>query len=234
MASLLEGKDPTAPVPACPDWDLAELIRHTGRVHRWATEIVKTRAQEFLAWKNLDLGLPGEATALPEWLAAGAAPLLAELAADPATPVWTFGPDKSVRWWARRLLQETTMHRVDAELSVGLDPQVSAEVAVDGIAELLLELLPLSGSPTRIAALDRSGQSLHLHATDAPGEWTITFTEAGFECASGHEKASAAVRGSAGDLLLLLWNRRRTNDAERFELFGDRELVDAWLGATVL
>jgi uncharacterized protein (TIGR03083 family) len=234
MATVLEGKDPTAPVPACPDWDLAELIRHTGQVHRWVTAIVKTRSQEFLGWKDLDLGLPADASGLPSWLAAGAAPLLTELAADPTTPVWSFAPDKSVGWWARRLLHETTVHRADAELSLGLQPQLAPEVALDGIAELLVDLLPISEAPKRIAALGWTGQSLHLHATDAPGEWTLTFTDTGFECADGHQKASAAVRGSVGDLLLLLWNRRRASDAERFELFGDRELVDGWLGATAL
>lgn len=29
-----------AMVPGCPEWTVRELVRHTGRVHRWATAYV--------------------------------------------------------------------------------------------------------------------------------------------------------------------------------------------------
>jgi hypothetical protein len=83
-----------------------------------------------------------------------------------------------------------------------------------------------------VAELGRVGDSLHLHATDAPGEWTITLTEDGYSWSGGHTKATVAVRGAAADLYLLLWNRRPPADAERFEIFGDAALMDAWLAAT--
>jgi MDMPI C-terminal domain len=37
-----------------------------------------------------------------------------------------------------------------------------------------------------------------------------------------------AVRGTASDLLLLLWNRV---SADRFEVFGDAELLEWWRAA---
>jgi uncharacterized protein (TIGR03083 family) len=233
MAADLQGKDPGARVSTCPDWDLAELIRHTGRVHRWVTEIARTRSLEYVNWKKLDLGLPESPAALPAWLAAGADPLIDALcAADPATPLWSFGQDASVGWWTRRQLHETTVHRSDGQLTVGLSPQIPTDVALDGIEELLDVMLPAVGSAKRVAELDRAGDSLHLHATDAPGEWTITFTEDGFGWDRGHSKATVAVRGAAADLYLLMWNRRRLADAERFQTFGDAALMDAWLAAT--
>jgi uncharacterized protein (TIGR03083 family) len=233
MALTVNGSDLFTPVPGCPGWDLSELLRHSGRVHRWVTAMVAARAQEYMNWKTLDLGLPEDDSDLPAWLADGAEPLLAELSADPAISVWSFGPGKCIGWWARRLLQETTVHRTDAELALGLVPVVSPAVAADGIEELLEDLLPYTGAVAKLVALDRIGDSLHLHATDAPGEWTITLTDIGFKWEVGHGKATVAVRGPLTDLLLLMWNRRRLTDS-RFELFGDATLMDSWLKATAL
>lgn len=233
MAADLQGKDPSTTVSTCPDWDLAELIRHTGRVHRWVTEIARTRSLEYVNWKKLELGLPEDPSGLSAWLAAGADPLIEVLsAADPATPLWSFAPDASVGWWTRRQLHETTVHRTDGQLTVGESPEIPAAVALDGVEELLGVMFPAVGSAKRAAELGRAGDSVHLHATDAPGEWTITLTEDGFNWDRGHSKATVAVRGAAEDLYLLMWNRRRLADAERFETFGDAALMDAWLAAT--
>ena len=42
--------NPSAPVPTCPEWSLSTLVAHTGRAHRWAEEIVRTKATEFVAF----------------------------------------------------------------------------------------------------------------------------------------------------------------------------------------
>jgi uncharacterized protein (TIGR03083 family) len=231
MAGELADKDVRTPVPACPDWDLATLIEHQGRLHRWVAEIARTRSTEYVNWKKLDLGLPADPAGLAEWLGAGADPLLAALSADPATPLWSFAPGGSVAWWARRMLHETTVHRVDGQQAVGLAPDIPTDVALDGVEELLDVMCPAVGAAKRVAELGRVGESLHLHATDADGEWTITLTDEGYRWERGHSKATVAVRGAAADLYLLLWNRRRLADPERFETFGDAALMDAWLSA---
>jgi len=231
MAAELEGQDLSTRVPTCPEWDLAELIRHTGRLHRWVYEIARTRSTEYVNWKKLDLGEPDDPAGLPAWLAAGADPVLKELAIDPATPLWSFAPNGSAAFWARRMLHETTVHRADGQLALELDSPIPAEQAVDGVDELVGTMLAAI-APGRVVELNRVGDSLHLHATDAPGEWTIALTDEGFSFETGHTKATVAVRGTAADLFLLLWNRRQLADAERFEIFGDAALMDAWLGAT--
>ncbi len=233
MAAELDGADPRNPVPSCPDWDLAELIQHTGRLHRWVQEIVRTRSTEYVNWKKLDLGLPEDPAGLPAWLAAGADPLVAVMdAVDPATAVWSFAPGGSAGWWARRMLHETSVHRVDGQLALGLAPQIPEASALDGVEELLDTMLPAVSAAERLKAVARVGDSLHLHATDAPGEWTVTLTDDGFNWERGHSKATVAVRGAAVDLFLLMWNRRQLADADRFEVFGDAALMDAWLTAT--
>ena len=45
MASVASGgRTVGAVVPTCPGWTVADLAKHTGIIHRWATEIVATRA----------------------------------------------------------------------------------------------------------------------------------------------------------------------------------------------
>lgn len=240
LAEVAEGKDMAALVPACPEWDLGKLVRHTGMVHRWATHIVRTRATERVPFKEIPMGLPADRADLPAWLDAGAEPLVAELSADPETAVWTWAGEAggTVGWWARRMLHESTVHRADADLTLGLDPDIAGEVAADGIEELLENLAAVRAKTAPVAELGRAGDSLHLHATDGPedgsGEWTITLEPDGFSWAVGHTKATVAVRGAVADLELLLYNRRNLLDTERYEIFGDTGLAERWLAATAL
>lgn len=233
FASLLEGKDLESPVPGCPEWNLARLISHTGVVHRWVTEILATGAQEPPGFGELAAAVPTSHAELPGWLAAGAAPLLAELAGDPATTVWGWGGDTR-GWWARRILHETTVHRADAEMAIGCEPEIAADVAIDGVDEFLANLPALSDFKKSAKNLNGTGETLHLHATDAPGEWTITLVPEGFTWERGHSKAGVAVRGTAADLLLLVYGRRRALDEERYQTFGDTELLARWVANTTV
>ena len=77
MASAASAADLSAAVPTCPGWTVTRLVRHTGIVHRWATQIVATRAAARIEQRSLDVGLPDSAAGYPSWLAAGAPPLAA-------------------------------------------------------------------------------------------------------------------------------------------------------------
>lgn len=229
FAGLVANADLDAPVPSCPEWDLGRLTTHTGSVHRWVTRIITTRATGRVSPRDVELGLPPQRTGLPAWLAAGASPLRVAIATDPVTPVWSFAPGGSVGWWARRMLHETTVHRIDAQLALGLEPEVTPRVAADGVEEFLANLPAFAGD--NIKGLP-TGESVHLHATDAPGEWTIRLTDDGFSWDAEHGKASVALRGQLTDLLLFLYGRRRAHDPDRFEIFGDLGVAERWLGAT--
>lgn len=232
MAALLVGTDPSARVPGCPDWNLGDLIRHTGQIHRWVTRIVETGGR--VKMSDVDLDLPSSDTGLATWLAKGGDKLIATLGrTDPETEVWTFAGQAPVGWWSRRMLHETVIHRIDAQQALGdflgfIDP----EIAFDGIVELLETLLPATGAPDKVRALNRVGDSLHLHALDGPGEWTIRLTEEGFESTAEHSKATVAVQAYLQELLLLLWNRRQLHQADHFVVFGDPYLYGAWAKAT--
>ena len=43
----LAGGDLQAAVPTCPDWTLADLVEHTGFVHRWQTAAVRDAPDDF-------------------------------------------------------------------------------------------------------------------------------------------------------------------------------------------
>jgi uncharacterized protein (TIGR03083 family) len=234
MASVAERAAPASPVPGCPGWDLAKLVKHTGIVHRWAAAVVATRATQPVAGDALDVGLPADPAQYPQWLAAGAAPLVTALRdAGPVTPVWSWasGAGAGSGWWARRMLHETTVHRVDAEAALGVEGPIDAVVAADGIDEFLTTARQASRPRKRLAELP-AGQSIHLHATDdglgEAGEWLITLGDGdGYAWSHGHAKGSLAVRGPAALLLLATYGRIHADD-ERLTFFGDQGLIAIW------
>jgi uncharacterized protein (TIGR03083 family) len=233
LAWIADGADPAAPVPTCPGWTMAKLIKHTGTIHRWATEVVATRASERVDGRSLDLGLPEKESDYAGWLTDGAAPLVSALrAAGPDTPMWGWGVAPTASWWARRMLHETTVHRADAELANGVTPEIDRVAAADGIDEFLANLPGANRPKPHLAELP-AGQSLHLHATDADGEWLIRLTGSGIETERGHAKATTAVRGPVMPLLLFTYGRIPADD-ERLTVFGDKGLLATWQEKTAL
>lgn len=226
FASIVETVDPTMPIPACPDWDLAGLARHVGRVHRWSANVVRTMAQERA---SLKVELPDDPSELPAWIRDGGAALLDVLrSTDPDAGVWAWGADHHVRFWSRRQLHETEIHLADAALPAGLPFAMTNDVARDSIDELLDNLPYAFGPEPKLDAFTGNGESLHLHATDGDGEWMIVLGADGFAYEHGHGKGDVAVRGTMTDLALMMW-RRVPATAQRFAFFGDRELLDRWL-----
>jgi uncharacterized protein (TIGR03083 family) len=67
FADLVRGADLAQPVPTCPGWTLADLVRHTGRVHRWATHIVRERATAYVPIARVRVDVPAEDAALAKW-----------------------------------------------------------------------------------------------------------------------------------------------------------------------
>jgi uncharacterized protein (TIGR03083 family) len=212
------GRGLNPPVPACQGWTVADLVLHTGLVHRHKLEIVRGRlAQPPDPWPPL---APPRAELLA-WYGKGLEELLTVLeATDPDTRVWTFHrPDQTAGFWRRRMAQETAVHRVDAESAHGDPRPVPAALAADGVSELLEVFLAphAEGEP-----VGGRGESLHLHATDTEGEWRLRLLPAGVEVGQGHAQGDATAAGSASDLLLFLWGRA---GAEPLERSGDPALL---------
>jgi uncharacterized protein (TIGR03083 family) len=226
FARLPVGQEAAA-VPACPGWNLAALQEHMGQVHRWANLVLTTKPAER---PHRDRTPLEEGADRHAFVAEGAAALRATLVtADLDEPVWTFAGRRPARWWLRRQTQETTLHALDGIEAVGQgDLAVSPELAVDGIGEMFDVFVP--GNLDR-RAFGGTGETFHLHATDAPGEWLIRFEPDQVVVTHDHAKGDAAARGPALDLLRLVWGR---SPGPELAVFGDTTIVDRFLAANHL
>jgi uncharacterized protein (TIGR03083 family) len=221
LATAAEGLD--RPVPTCPGWTCERLVGHIGRTHRWTAGWIAStesppleeapRGSEVVAWAR---------DGLDQVVAA-----IEALDVDSVVDTWL--GRQPATFWARRMAIETALHRVDAQSAAGpgaVTP-VATDLAVDAVDELFEVVLSFVGT----GDLARSGRTIHLHATDddlpagSAGEWLVTFGPEGVDLTHEHAKGDVAVRASASDLLLLLWNRR---DPEALQVFGDGQVLADW------
>ncbi len=225
MAELARG-DLDVAVPTCPDWKLVDLIEHTGFVHRWQTATVRDRPETFPDPPTWRFG-PADGESWSDWFQAGVDEAARVLGAvEPDEPRWTwFPPDQTAGFFHRRIAQETLVHRLDAELAAtGTVTPVDPELAVDGIDERFDVFVPAAG-PTTVGG---NGETVHLHATDADGEWLVTMQPETVTVERAHAKGDAALRASASDLLLYVWGRDPVGDVE---VFGDASIKDRLFAA---
>uniref|UniRef100_A0AAU2JWZ1 Maleylpyruvate isomerase family mycothiol-dependent enzyme n=1 Tax=Streptomyces sp. NBC_00049 TaxID=2903617 RepID=A0AAU2JWZ1_9ACTN len=231
FVATVTAADLSTPVPTCPGWTLGDLTQHVGSVHRWFTELLRRRIQQPPTSRVVDLRLPESPDAFPDWLAAGAAEAAEVFAAtDLDAPMWAWGVDQHARFWVRRMLFETLVHRVDAQLALGQSPHVDHVPAVDGIDEFLTNLPCASSFAPLTAQLRAPDRTIRFSCTDGDGDWLVGLRPDGFALVAdgaGPRAADATVRGTAADLLLLLYGRLdRRSDA--FRLLGDRDLLAHW------
>lgn len=209
-------------VPGCPDWDVAQLIGHTGWIHRWVTAILANGGERV---SPRDVAPAPEGAAVLEWFAEATPDLLRQLEAlDPDAEAFTFVGPRPARFWRRRMAQETAVHRWDAQSASTRPPTpLDAALAVDGIDEVWDVYFPRRFTWDAVA----DGATVHLHATDVEGEWLVRVgaDEATSTVTRGHAKGDVAVRGTASDLLLYLFGRISPAD---LDLRGDAELAAAF------
>ncbi|NUP24576.1 MAG: maleylpyruvate isomerase family mycothiol-dependent enzyme [Streptomyces sp.] len=205
LATAAEKAGPDAEVPTCPGWQVRDLLRHTGMVHRWAAAFVAEKHTSYQA----DAGEPDlDGAELLTWFREGHRNLVDTLAGAPAdVQCWHFLPAPSpLAFWARRQAHETTVHRFDAESARGGDPTpIDPDFAADGVDELLRAFHARPKSRVRSA----EPRVLRVRATDTDGAvWTVRLSQeppaAERDDAGG---ADCEITGPAGQLYLSLWNR---------------------------
>lgn len=207
-------------VPSCPDWTVADLLGHVGRVQRWQADIVARRVQE-AEFSFADP--PTDPVVLVSWVQDATALLLEVFAAAPADEaLWTFLGRGTPSFWIRRQAQEVALHRVDADLAAGRAPALDGALARDGIDEFLDVVV-------EFRVRDRmtgTGETIHLHRTDGDGEWLVRLTPDGPEVERTHAKGDVAARGSASDLLLAIRGRI---DPSALEVLGDPAVLERFI-----
>jgi uncharacterized protein (TIGR03083 family) len=207
LGDAAESAGPDAAVPTCPEWRVGDLVRHVGEVHRWATAHVRDRRLD-PADSAADPTIVGpwpSDEALIDWYREGHAALVSVLeSADPALECWSFLPAPSpLAFWARRQCHETAIHRVDAESALGVVAPLDPVVAADGIDELLVGFLGRRRQREIPEPL-----ALQLVAEDVDRTWIAVLKPDVVEVVPAvPDGRVCAVKATASDLDLLLWNR---------------------------
>ena len=225
--------DLSRPVPGCPQWTVTDLAVHMGTIHRWANHLVAVRSPLRIPSREIDVQVPENPADFPEWLREGGDALISTLrATDLNFPMWTWGEDQHARFWARRMLHETLVHRVDMEQALEAEVRIQPKIAADGIEELLTNLPYAAYFSPSVVNLCGSGESLVLTATDLDVCWRIDLPPEGFRWSrEPSSRASVTFRCAAGDLLLVLY-RRRGVDVGVTE--GDSSVLAHWLEHSAL
>lgn len=221
-----------AAVPACPKWNLAELVEHTGVVHQRVITGVRARREPT---SQDTAGIPPEA-GVADWYDALASEMLDLLgSARPDQPAWTFDPNnQTVGFWIRRQAHEVAMHHVDADQATGGDLRYDQALATDGIAEVFELMVPRMANrfgppdlraPVLVACTDQADRWL-VDAESSDAGWRLRWKP--LAAGTAATQAAGSIEGPAQDLLLTLWKRPI---ATPLRLNGDRAVVDAFLAS---
>jgi uncharacterized protein (TIGR03083 family) len=202
-----------APVPSCPGWDVAELLRHVGVVQRTVTEWIGAGRHPR---STQSAPADGDVRA---WFADGWRRLQEVLdSGPPGTPAPTWCPwDTTLGFWRRRQAHEHLVHAIDVAQALSFaEPDVPGAVALDGVEEVLRLWLGTQlgqavggrGDMIRVVAGDRS--------------WTVGLHAHLVEVHDSPVEPGAVVRAEPAVLYRWLWGRAPDSVVE---VEGDRGAV---------
>ncbi len=216
-----------APIPWSDRWSVGTVARHVSATHHVVAEVIRGRP-------DTDFGVFGElrtpakdAPEFVDWFRSGTASLVEQLATVPAEDeCWSWYPaGRCVGWWARRMALEAVVHRADTDLATGQDFSVTSEVAADGIDEYLDVFVAAS----RAASGSPTGPTISFECSDRSDQWSLDLSEPGGRVVSREPlPASVHIRGTAKDLLLMLWGRLPINETAGVEVDGAKAHLDGW------
>jgi uncharacterized protein (TIGR03083 family) len=207
-----------ADVPTCEGWEMDDLVSHVARIYLRVAQLVSNRATEDLGKPELPSGdvLDAFTHALDDLVAA-----LQD--ADSETPVWNWTADEPhlAGFWARRMAHESSVHRYDAQAAHGVVQPIDAELAGDGLDELIDVIAPRVYSrdsvtgPTGTVALNSSDN----------GSWCLELQPNGLTRLDVLSEPAAAVRGTTSALLLAGYGRVPWT---ALDSDGDIDLLTTW------
>ena len=197
---------PAADVPSCPGWTVTDLLDHVAHVYLHKVAAMRQGR------RPVDWPPPATGESAPALYDRALAELTAKFdRRSPTDQTWTFYPDdQTVGFWLRRMAQETVVHRVDAELAAGAVTPVPADLALDGVDEVLRIFLTwgtnaFADEPDTARLLrDCDGRAVRIET--GPLRFVVRPTPERIEL-TGSGPAAARVRADPPEMLLWLWNR---------------------------
>ena len=233
---VLAGCDPAARVPACPDWDAADLLWHlTGVQWFWSRMVLGETDPEAVQERERPTA-HADLLALFDECSAALADALASK--DPADPAWTWAPEQTVGFIYRRQAHEALIHRLDAEQAAGQETPLDPRLAADGVEETIGVMF---GGTPHWGTFTPGEQLLRVDCIDTDDHvWVRLGIFAGTDPDSGTTYADepdvavvddpgvepdCLISGPAGPLDAWLW--RRGGD-EQVDVTGDRAAYDAF------
>lgn len=218
-----------ANVPSCPDWTVADLVRHVAVVYLHKVECMRRGRPEIWPPPGLEAEDP---LALLDRAYGELSREFAERSPTDSAYTW-YDPDQTVGFWIRRMAHETAIHRVDAELSAGAPTtQIPEDMACDGINEFLFIMAGWASRAWRedfvpiLASAD--GRAVRIEVPGAA--WLVRPTTEGVDVREvavedESEQAAAGVNGEPDSMLLWMWNRAAFTEDHGVMQKGDAGLV---------
>ncbi len=239
-------------VPACPEWNVADLVWHLGEVQYFWASIVEGNLANPGAVEPLTR--PDDAE-LEQLMVDQSTRLVARLSErGPGEPCWSWHPDGGrVSWVRRRQAHEALIHRIDAEQalatldagdgSTGSAP-IDEDLAADGVDEFLTVMFDEATAPPS-DGFEPDGTSVRI---EVPGRaWSVVLGRS--PAATGPDvdaesvaslrvlniddgpEPSATVAGPASEIDRWVWRRGGLQAAT---IDGDRSVVDRFLAMAEL
>ena len=231
LAAAVAAGDGDAVVPGVGDWTLDDVARHTGSVHEWICEVLRTGSLPDWGYDDLMPRAPQDHAVLADWYLVRLEALVDLLGTvPPDREVWTlFDVPPGVDFWKRRQCFETLVHRFDAEGAAGRRTPIDPSLATDGVDEAL--------QMVRHRTRFRSDREVRfaVRTTDTDRTWTLRIggslprEERTLDADAGD--GDVEVSGRAADLVVHLWNRPAE---EPVHLAGDVTLWDVWTEHAVI
>jgi len=208
-------------VPSCPGWTVRDLVSHVAEVyeHKIACTLLQQAPDPWPPeW-------PADRDPV-EWLSDAHGRLLEMFdRSEPTTPSATWWPpDQTVGFWARRMAHETAVHRADAELAAGTPTPIDADLATDGVDEILHIMLAGDWSE----APEDAAKGQRTAVSTGGRTWNVELSREAVTVTEGDGAHDAAVEGDPSDVVLWLWGRAgddrvtRSGDAEALRVLRAR------------
>jgi uncharacterized protein (TIGR03083 family) len=217
-AVVAAAQDLDVPVPTCGDWTMKDLLLHLASVYQRAAKAVAERATQPVPWEP-----PGDEDDPVGCVRDARDELVHALSeAGEDSPAWNWwGHNQTASFWARRMAHESAVHRFDAQRANDVAQPIDADLAQDGIDELIDLIVP------RVIARDepKLPEGSYTFAATDEGTWHVRFDADGLQRVAALKDPDVIVRGTASALLLAAYARVPWTS---LDVDGNATLLDEW------